>query len=108
MRRHSIDSRKSKFVKRYRYLLFARNIFNAYGKQLLYIATKTGLDVLKDASKTAQSIKQLKQRVDLEERKIADNIVKPEALLNASCRNVEEIIIPSEKTEILNELRQVL
>ena len=46
--------------------------------------------------------------MDLEERKVADNIVKPEALPNASCRNVEEIIIPPEKTEILNELRQVL
>ena len=50
MRRYSIELRKRKYVEGYGFLLFARNIFNAYGKQLLDTGTKTGLDALKSAS----------------------------------------------------------
>ena len=50
MRRYSIELRKRKYVKGYEFLLFTRNIFNAYGKQLLDTGTKTALDALKPAS----------------------------------------------------------
>ena len=50
MRRYSIELRKRKYVEGYGFLLLARNIFNAYGKQLLSTATRTGLDTLKSAS----------------------------------------------------------
>ena len=50
MTHYSIEPRTRKHVKRYEFLLFARNLSNKYGKQLLDIATKTGLDALKTAS----------------------------------------------------------
>ena len=41
--------------------------------------------------------------------KIADKIAKPKPIPNENSKDVEAIIIPSEKREeILNELRQVL
>ena len=50
-----------KHVKRYGFLLFARK----YKKQLL----DTGLDALETATKQKQSIKQLKQQINLQEIK---------------------------------------
>ena len=47
MTRYSIDPRTKKYVKRYRFLSFARNLFNKCRKQLL----DTGLNFLKTASK---------------------------------------------------------
>ena len=47
---YSIKSRTRKYVKGYGFLSFERNLSNKYGKQLLDIATKTGLDALKTAS----------------------------------------------------------
>ena len=50
MTRYSIQPRTSKYVKEYGFLLFARNLSNKYGKQLLDTTTKTGVDALKTAS----------------------------------------------------------
>ena len=50
MTHYYIEPRTRKHVKRYGFLLFARNLSNKYGKQFLEIATKTGLDALKTAS----------------------------------------------------------
>ena len=44
MTRFSIEPRK--YVKEYVFLLFTRNLSNKYGKKLLDIATKTGLEPL--------------------------------------------------------------
>ena len=47
----SIESRRRKYVKRYGFLSYMRNLWNKYGKQLLNTATKTGLDTLKNEPK---------------------------------------------------------
>ena len=47
MTQYSIEQRTRKYVKRYEFLLFARNFSNKYRKQLF----DTGLDALKIASK---------------------------------------------------------
>ena len=44
---YSLGPRTRKYVKEYGFLLFARNLSNKYGRQLLDAATKTGLDALK-------------------------------------------------------------
>ena len=64
MIRYSIEPRTRKYVKEYGFLSFARNLSNKYGKQLLDIATKTGLYAAKTASKkvahkTAEAIGEL-------------------------------------------------
>ena len=48
---NSIEPRTRKYVKRYGFLSFARNLSNKYGKQLLETATKPGLNALKTAFK---------------------------------------------------------
>ena len=52
MERYSIEAITKKYVKGYGFLLFMRNIFSKYGKQLLDTATKTGPDVLATATKS--------------------------------------------------------
>ena len=49
--RYSIEPRTRKDIKAYRFLWFARNQFDKYGKNVLNTATKTGLDPAKTASK---------------------------------------------------------
>ena len=44
------ESRTRKYVKRYGFLLFARNLSGKYGEKLLDSARKTGLDAAKTAS----------------------------------------------------------
>ena len=51
MRRYSTEPRTKKYVKGYGFLSFERNLSNKYRKQLLDSATRTGLDVIKTASK---------------------------------------------------------
>ena len=51
MMRSSIESRRRKYVKRYGFLSYMRNLWNKYGKKLLNTATKTGLDTLKTEPK---------------------------------------------------------
>ena len=66
MTRYSIELRKRRYVKRYGFLLVARNLSNKYGKKLLDTATEIGLDAAKSASKTL-FINQLKQQEDWQE-----------------------------------------
>ena len=49
--RYSMEPRFRKYVKRYGFLLFARKFGDKYGKKLMDIATKTGMDVAKTVSK---------------------------------------------------------
>ena len=51
MRHYSTEPRTKKYVKGYGFLSFERNLSNKYRKQLLDSATRTGLDVIKTASK---------------------------------------------------------
>ena len=71
-------------------------------------ATKTGLDALETASKKVWH-KASEATGEFIGNKIANKIVKPKLVIDENSRNVEEIIIPTEKRKkILNELRQVL
>ena len=71
-------------------------------------AAKTGLDALKAASKKVTH-KTAKVTAELIGIKIAKKVVKPKPVSDENLRDVEEIIIPTEKREeISNELRQVL
>ena len=49
--RYSIEPRSRKYIKRYGFLSFARNLPNKYEKQLLDTAIKVRLDALETASK---------------------------------------------------------
>ena len=49
--RYSTEPKYRKYVKRYRFLSFARKFGDRYGKQLMDTATKTGIDAAKTASK---------------------------------------------------------
>ena len=55
MARYSIEPRTRKYGKEYKFLSFARNLSNKYGKQLM----DTKLDALKTSSKKVDN-KQLK------------------------------------------------
>ena len=108
MTQYSIEPKTRKYIKGYGFLLFPRK----YRKQLLH----TRLDALKTASKKVVH-KVAEATGEFLGNKIADGvakskndkIVKPNHEIDENPRNVEEIIIPSEKREeILNELREVL
>ena len=49
--RYSTEPRVRKYVKGYGFLSFSRKFGNKYGKKLMDIATKTGMDAAKSASK---------------------------------------------------------
>ena len=73
-----------------------RNLSNKKGKQLFDIATKTGLNALKTASKKVVH-KAAEATGEFIGNKIADKIVKPKSVADANSTNIEEVIIPSEK-----------
>ena len=105
---YSIKSRTRKYVKGYGFLSFERNLSNKYGKQLLDIATKAGLDALKIASKIV--VHKISEATgESTGNKITEKIVKLKPASDANSRDIEEIVIPPEKRKgILNKLRQVL
>ena len=88
MTRYSTETRARKYVKGYGFLSFARNLSNKYGKQLL----DTGINASKKViHKVAEA------RGEFLGNKIADKVVKQKPIIDENLRNVEEIIIPSEK-----------
>ena len=102
--RYSIGLRTRKYVKRYGFLSFARNLSKKYERQLLDTGAKTGLDALKTGSKNV-NYKTAEAAGRSIENKIFNKTLKPAE----NSRSIEEIIIPPEKREeILNELGQVL
>ena len=102
MTRYSIEPRTRKHVKGYAYLSFGGNL------SILVAAIKTGLEDLKAATKKVTH-KAAEATAEFIRSKIADKIVKSKLMPRDNLRNVEEIIIPTEKREeILVELRQVL
>ena len=74
------------------------NLCNKYQKQLLDNATKTGLDAVTPAFKTAIH-KTSEATTEFIENKIADKIVKPRSMPEGNSTEIEEIIIPQEKRE---------
>ena len=80
MTRYSIEQRTRKYVKRYGFLSFERNLSNKYRNQLLDADTKTGLDALKTATKKVV-YKVPEATGEFIGNKIADKIVKPKLCL---------------------------
>ena len=104
MRHYSIEPRTRRYVEGNGFLSFARNLSNKSRKQLL----DAGLDALKTASKKVVN-KTVERTCKFLGKKVAEKIVKTKHLIDENPRNIEEIIILSEKRkEILNESRQVL
>ena len=104
MMRYPIESRFRKYVKGYGFLSFAKNFGNKYGKKLMGIATKTGMDAAKVAPKRVVQ-KTAEATVDLIGNKIADKITsigKPKEIPEEKPKTKEkpeEIYIPSEKRQ---------
>ena len=49
--RYSTEPKYRKYIKRYRFLSFSRKFGDKYGKKLMDIATKRGIDAAKTVSK---------------------------------------------------------
>ena len=71
--RYSTQPKFRKYVKRYGFLSFARKFGDKYGKKLIDIATKKGIDAAKTASKRVVQ-KIAEATGDLIGNKIADKI----------------------------------
>ena len=71
--RYSTEPKFRKYVKGYGFLSFARKSGDKYGKKLIDIATKTGIDAAKTASKRVVQ-KTAEATGDLIRNKIADKI----------------------------------
>ena len=104
--RYSTEPRFRKYVKGYGFLSFSRKFDDKYGKKLMDIATKTGMNAAKTASKRAVQ-KTAEATGDLIENKIADRITsigKPKE--KEKTKEIEEIYIPPERRQpIINDLR---
>ena len=104
--RYSAEPKYRKYVTGYGFLSFARNFGDKYGKKLMNIATKTGIDAVKTSSKRVVQ-KTSEATGDLIGNKIADKIT---SVGNTKSKKQEdereEIYIPSEKRQqIIDDLR---
>ena len=119
--RYSIEPRDRIYVKRYRFLSFAKNmgksLSNKYRQKLLDSAKKSITDAIKTASKGAIQ-KTAEATGDLIGNKIADKItnVLKKYSNNNNNNNNEDVeitahkkryISPEERQQIINELRLV-
>ena len=102
MSRYFIKPRTKKYIKGSGVLSFVRIFSTSMGKKLLSTATKTGVHkkaVHKIVEATGESIG----------KKVTEINVKPELAENDNSRNIEEVVIPTEKRqEMLNVVRQIL
>ena len=100
MSRYSIEPRTKKYIKGSGVLSFVRIFSTSMGKKLLSTATKTGVRK-KVVHKTAEATGELIGK------KVTEINVKPELAENGNSRNIEEMVIPTEKRqEMLNVVRQ--
>ena len=106
--RYSTEPKFRKYVKGYGFLSFARKVDDKYGKKLMGIATKTGIDAAKTASKrvvqkTAEAIG------DLIGNKIADKITSLGKTKSKEKEKEEErqeiYISPEKRQQIINDFR---
>ena len=93
-----------KYIKGYGFLSFAKKFGNKYGKKLMDTATKTGLDAAKTASKRIVQ-KTAEATGDLIGNKIADRITSIGKPKEKEPKRIEEIYIPPEKRQIIDDLR---
>ena len=107
--RYSTEPKFRKYVKGFGFLSFARKFRNKYGKKLMDIATKTGIDAAKIASKRV--VKKTAEATGyLIRNKIADKTTSKEKESKEKekekSNKPEEIYIPSEKRQqIINDLK---
>ena len=107
--RYSTEPKFRKYVKGFGFLSFARKFGNKYGKKLMDIATKTGIDAAKIASKRV--VKKTAEATGyLIRNKIADKTTSKEKESKEKekekSNKPEEIYIPSEKRQqIINDLK---
>ena len=84
-------------LRKYGFLLFAKNVGNKYGKKLMDTATKTGIDAAKIASK------RVVQKTAEATGDLITLIGKPK---EKEKKKIEEIYIPPEKRQqIIDDLR---
>ena len=118
--RYSIEPRDRIYVKRYRFLSFAKNmgknVSNKYCQKLLYSAKKSTTDAIKAASKGAIQ-KTAKSIGDLIDNKISDKITSVSKKSAKGLQNNESevdvkratpkkrYISPEERQQIIDELR---
>ena len=103
--RYSTETRFKKYGYGYVFLSFARKFRNRYGKKLIDIATKTGIDAAKTASKRVAQ-KTADATGDLIGNKIADKITSIGKPKEKETKKIEEIYIPPEKRQqIIDDLR---
>ena len=103
--KYSTEPKFRKYVKGYGFLSFARKFGDKYGKKLIDIATKTGIDAAKTASKRVVQ-KTAEATGDLIGNKIADKITsigKTKEKEKENTNNPEEIYIPPEKRQQIND-----
>ena len=113
--RYSIEPRDRVYVKRYRFMSFARSMSNKSGKKLVDTAKKSATDAIKTASKKAMQ-KTAEATGNLVGNKIADKITsvskKSTKKLPTIDENVEltthkRYISPKERQQIIDELRLI-
>ena len=104
--RYSAEPKFRKYVKGYGFLSFARTFVGEYGKKLTDIATKTGIDAAKTASKRVVQ-KTAEATGDLIGNKIADKITSlGKTKSKEKEKEEQEIYIPPEKRQqIIDDLR---
>ena len=104
--RYSTEPKYKKYVKRYSFLSFARKFGDKNGKKLMDTVTKTGIDVVKTASKRVVK-KTAEATGDLIGNKIADKITSVgKSKEDDKTKKVEEIYIPPEKRQqIIDDLK---
>ena len=83
MPHYSIEPNTRKYFKGYKFLSFARNLSNKYGKQVMDAATKTGVDAPKYASKKVVH-KAAESTCAFIGNKIADKTLKPKHISDAN------------------------
>ena len=112
--RYSIEPKNRIYVKRYRFLSFAKNmgthLSNKYSQKLFDTAKKSTTDATKTASKRAIQ-KTAEARGDLIGNKIADKITNYSKKSSKTEADVERVITkkrymsPEERQQIIDELR---
>ena len=101
--RYSTEPRFRKYVEEYGFLSFARKFGDKYCEKLIDTATKTGIDAAIIASKRVVQ-KTAEATGDLIGNKIANKIISV-GKSKERTRKVEEIYIPPEKRQIIDDLK---
>ena len=101
--RYSTEPRFKKYFKGYGFLSFARKCGDKYGKKLMNIATKRGIDAAKTVSKRVVQ-KTVEATGDLIGSKIADKVTSiGKSKEKEKTNEAEEIFIPLEKRQFIHD-----